>query len=101
MKPVETVEKVEAGEKFDIFFKMDNHKQNYNSITATTPQRPLSSVPEVVVVERFDCSDFQKALMQLHVNKIKLNPSKPSSVKPVFQKPMPCKQVCIFVTTFT
>ena len=30
MKPVETVKKVEAGEKFDIFFKMANHKQNNN-----------------------------------------------------------------------
>ena len=28
----------------------------YLPITATSPQRPLSSPPEVVVVERFDCS---------------------------------------------
>ena len=30
------------------------------SITATSPQRPLSSVPKVAVVERFDCILEQK-----------------------------------------
>ena len=30
----------------------------YLPITSTCPQRPLSSVPKVAVVERFDCNFF-------------------------------------------
>ena len=38
----------------------------YLPITATYPQRPLSSVPKVAVVERFDCLKDTLPNLQFH-----------------------------------
>ena len=38
----------------------------YLPITATSPQRPLSSVPKVAVVERFDCLKDTLPNLQFH-----------------------------------
>ena len=38
----------------------------YLSITTTSPQRPLSSVPKVAVVERFDCLKDTLPNLQFH-----------------------------------
>ena len=39
----------------NMLYSLQNTLHPYLPITATSPQRPLSSVPKVAVVESFDC----------------------------------------------
>ena len=51
-------------------------------ITASSPQRPLSSIPKVAVVERFDCISFtRKSLALLYFQQTLIRGSQPSHEK--------------------